>query len=181
MLTLRTDRLQLRPLQASDLPAFTAYRSDPEVARYQSWSAPYSLDQAGALLEKMNSAPPGTPGAWFQVAIERLAAPGIIGDCAFQILPDDARQAQIGFTLSSPFQKQGYAAEAVRALMGFLFTEYQLHRITATCDALNGASARLMERIGMRREAHRMQNIWFKGAWGDEYEYAILENEWRKT
>ena len=102
------------------------------------------------------------------------AKPGIIGDCAFQVLPEDARQAQIGFTLSRPYQKQGYASEAVRALVGFLFSEYRLHRITATCDALNLASARLLERIGMRREGQYVENVWFKGAWGDEL-YAILE------
>jgi aminoglycoside 6'-N-acetyltransferase len=180
MIHIRTRRLQLRPLQESDLAAFAAYRSDPEVARYQSWSAPYSLDQATALLEEMGRAQPGTPGAWFQLAIERPAEPGLIGDCAFQILTQEARQAQIGFTLARPYQRQGYAAEAVRALLDFLFSEYQLHRITAVCDALNLPSARLLERLGMRREGHYLENIWFKGAWGDEYSYAILRREWEQ-
>jgi RimJ/RimL family protein N-acetyltransferase len=180
MLTLRTGRLQLRPFQESDLPAFAAYRSDPEVARYQSWTAPYSMEQASAFLEYMKHVIPGTPGTWFQLAMERHAQPGIIGDCAFQVLPENASQAQIGFTLSRPFQQQGYAIEAVRALMDFLFSEYKLHRITATCDVLNLASAGLLERIGMRREAHYIENIWFKGAWGDEYLYAILDREWRE-
>jgi RimJ/RimL family protein N-acetyltransferase len=181
MIRLKTPRLLLRPFQDPDLTAFAAYRSDPEVARYQGWSAPFSMDQAREFLERMNKAVPGTPGTWFQLALERQAEPGIIGDCAFQVLREDARQAQIGFTLSQPFQKHGYAAEAVRALVDFLFSEYGLHRITATCDALNVASARLLERIGMRREAHYIGNIWFKGAWGDEYLYAVLEREWRSV
>jgi RimJ/RimL family protein N-acetyltransferase len=179
MIILNTARLQLRPLTEADLPAFAAYRSDPEVARYQSWSPPYTMDQAKAFLEYMDRATPGTPGTWFQLAMERHAEPGIIGDCAFQVLVEDSRQAQIGFTLSSRHQKQGYAAEAVGALVDFLFTEYELRRITATCDALNTASARLLERIGMRREGQYIENVWFKGAWGDEYLYAILEREWR--
>jgi len=70
MILLRTSRLQLRPLQESELAAFAAYRSDPEVARYQSWSAPYSLEQARVFLKDMNRAQPGTPGHWFQLAIE---------------------------------------------------------------------------------------------------------------
>lgn len=180
MILLRTSRLQLRPLQESELAAFAAYRSDPEVARYQSWSAPYSLEQARVFLKDMNRAQPGTPGHWFQLAIERQTQPGLIGDCAFQVLQDDERQAQIGYTLARPFQKQGYAAEAVRALLDFLFSEYGLHRITAVCDALNVPSARLLERIGMRREGQFLENVWFKGAWGDEYSYAILEREWRQ-
>jgi len=68
----------------------------------------------------------------------------------------------------------------VRALLDFLFSEYGLHRITAVCDALNVPSARLLERIGMRREGQFLENVWFKGAWGDEYSYAILEREWRQ-
>jgi aminoglycoside 6'-N-acetyltransferase len=179
MISLTTTRLQLRPFRESDLPPFSAYRSDPELARYQSWTAPYSMEDAQAFLEYMNGATPGTPGSWFQLAMERHAEPGIIGDCAFQVLADDARQAQIGFTLAAAFQGQGYASEAVRALVDFLFLEYKLHRVTAICDALNLTSARLLERIGMRREGHYIENVWFKGAWGDEYLYAILEREWR--
>jgi RimJ/RimL family protein N-acetyltransferase len=181
MIALKTDRLQLRPFQESDLPTFAAYRSDPEVARYQSWTPPYSLDQAVAFLEGMKCAQPGTPGTWYQLAVELHSHPGIIGDCAFQVLPHDARQAQIGYTFSRSFQKQGYATEAVRALLDFLFAEYRLHRVTATCDADNVASARLLERIGMRREGHFIENIWFKGAWGDEYSYAILDKEWQAS
>jgi aminoglycoside 6'-N-acetyltransferase len=180
MISIKTSRLRLRPLKESDLAAFAAYRSDPEVARYQGWSAPYSMEQAESFLEEMSRARPGTPGTWFQLAIERQAQPGIIGDCAFQVLANDERQAQIGFTLARPFQKQGYAAEAVAGLLDFLFAEYSLHRISAVCDALNTASARLLERVGMRREGQYIENVWFKGAWGDEYFYAVLEREWRQ-
>lgn len=179
MIRLKTARLQIRPLQESDLALFASYRSDPEVARYQSWEAPFSMEQAREFLERISRFAPGTPGKWCQLAIERHAEAGIIGDCSFRVSADDTRQAMIGFTLARPFQGQGYGAEAVQALVDFLFSEYQLHRISAICDALNTASARLMERIGMRREAHYVENVWFKGAWGDEFLYAILEREWR--
>lgn len=178
---LKTQRLLLRPFQATDLPAFCAYRSDPEVARYQSWTAPYSLDQARAFLNEMRHAIAATPGAWVQIAVERQQEPGIIGDCAFQVLADDPQQAQIGFTFAPAFQKQGYAAEAVTRLLDYLFNDLHLHRVCATCDAENRASARLLERVGMRREAHLIENIWFKGAWGSEYVYAVLRSEWRSS
>ncbi len=178
MILLHTPRLILRPLQEADLAAFAAYRSDPQVARYQSWVTPYSLEQARALLSEMNRAPAGTPGVWFQVAFERHNPPGLIGDCAFQVLAEDDRQAQIGFTLSQPFQKQGYAVEAVRGLLGYLFGGLRLHRVSAICDAENLTSARLLEKVGMRREGHFIENIWFKGAWGSEYAYALLDHEW---
>lgn len=178
-LPIKTPRLVLHPLQETDQAAFSAYRSDPEVARYQSWNAPFSLEQAEAFLETMKHAQPGAPGVWYQLAVERQSQPGLIGDCAFQVLADDARQAQIGVTFSRAYQKQGYASEAVSGLLDFLFGSLQLHRVTAVCDAENAASARLLERVGMRREGHFVENIWFKGAWGSEYAYAVLDSEWR--
>ena len=180
MMHLETARLILRPFKEADLAAFAAYRSDPEVARYQGWETPYTLEQAAAFLREMQSTRPGTPGAWYQLAIERKSTPGLIGDCAFHILAHDPRQAEIGFSLASAFQGQGYAAEAVHRLLDYLFTGLELHRVTATCDAENHASARLLERVGMRREGHFIENIWFKGAWGNEYAYAVLQAEWKR-
>jgi len=105
----------------------------------------------------------------------------LIGDCAFQVRADDERQAQIGFTLSPTSQKQGYATEAVTGLLNVLFGKMRLHRVTATCDVENEASVRLLERIGMRREARFLESVWFKGAWGSEYVYAVLDKEWSRA
>jgi aminoglycoside 6'-N-acetyltransferase len=178
MIPLKTERIHLRPFQESDLEVFAAYRSDPEVARYQSWDAPFSLDQAIAFFEGLKQAQPGRPGDWYQLAVERLTQPGLIGDCAFQVLEHDHQQAEIGFSFSRLYQKQGYATEAVNRLLDYLFGDLHLHRVTAICDAENLNSARLLERIGMRREGHFIENIWFKGAWGSEYSYAVLQREW---
>jgi RimJ/RimL family protein N-acetyltransferase len=179
-ISIKTERLCLRPLREADLEAFAAYRSDPEVARYQSWDAPYSLDQANVFLTEMESAPAGVPGHWYQLGVERPAEPGIIGDVAFQVLAEDPLQAHIGVTFSRQHQKQGYASEAVAGLLGYLFGELNLHRVSAICDAENGSSARLLERVGMRREGHFIENVWFKGAWGSEFLYAILYDEWNQ-
>lgn len=179
MVLLKSPRLRLRPFQEADLATFATYRSEPEVARYQSWNAPYSLEQAQAFYEELLRQQPGTPGAWYQLAVERLEQSGMIGDCYFYVLRNDPRQAEIGFTFAPQHQGQGYATEAVRCLLEYLFGELQLHRVTATCDAENLPSARLLERLGMRREGHFVENIWFKGAWGSEYLYALLQREWR--
>ena len=180
MIHLETPRLILRPFQETDLEAFSAYRSDPQVARYQSWEAPFTLEQAAAFIREMQSTQPGTPGAWYQLAIERKSTPGLIGDCAFHVFAQDPRQAEIGFSLARAFQGQGYASEAVHRLLDYLFSELDLHRVSAICDAENHASARLLERVGMRREGHFIENIWFKGAWGSEYSYALLQAEWNR-
>ncbi|MCB8985960.1 MAG: GNAT family N-acetyltransferase [Ardenticatenaceae bacterium] len=177
-IVLATARLSLRPFQAADIPAFAAYRSDPEVARYQSWEAPYTLAQAEQFVTEMSAMQSIPLDTWYQLAIERRGHSPIIGDCAFRILPDDGQQAEIGFSLARAYQGQGYASEAVRGLLDYLFGDLRLHRVRAICDAENEASSRLLERIGLRREAHYVENIWFKGRWGSEYAYAVLAGEW---
>lgn len=177
---LETARLSLCRFQDSDLEAFAAYRSDPQVARYQGWDAPYSRERAAIFIAEMKAVQPGTPGDWMQLAIRVKGSSGLIGDCAFHVFKNDPRQAEIAYTLARAFQGQGYASEAVTRLLDYLFGDLHLHRVTATCDVENTASFRLLERIGMRREATFFQNVWFKGSWGSEYQYAILQSEWNE-
>lgn len=175
---LETKRLRLRSFQESDLEPFVAYRSDPEVARFQSWDAPYPAKRAAAFIQELQQSQPGQPGEWYQVVLELKALAKMIGDCAFCLLAEEPRQAEIGFTLARPYQGHGFAHEAVTRLCDYLFEELNLHRIRANCDADNRASATLMERLGMRREGHFINSVWFKGTWRSEYWYAILWEEW---
>ena len=177
-LLLETERLRLRAFQDRDIPGFAAYRSDPEVAKYQSWEPPFSIEQATEFVHEMKTARLAAAGEWYQIAVEFKGNAALIGDCAFHIFADDPQQAEIGFTLASAHQGQGYGSEAVMAVLDFLFGELSLHRVRATCDVENLASSRLLERVGMRREAHLVENIWFKGAWGSEYAYALLRRDW---
>jgi RimJ/RimL family protein N-acetyltransferase len=178
MLILQSERLLLRPFQDADIAPFAAYRSDPEIARYQSWEPPVTLEQAARFVNEMKHARPGVQGEWYQWAVERKAAAGLIGDCAFQILPHDPRQAEIGFSFARAHQGQGFAAEAVSRLLDYLFDDLALHRVIAITDAENVAAARLLERLGLRREGMLVENVWFKGAWGSELLYALLRREW---
>lgn len=176
---LETERLLLRTFRHEDLDGFLAYRNDPEVARYQSWEIPYSREQAVAFLAEMRQIEPGAPGQWYQLAIELKATGALIGDCAFGRLKEDARQAEIGYSLARTYQGEGYASEAIHRLLDYLFGELELHRVRAICDVNNLASIRLLERVGMRREAHFIENFWLKGHWSSEYWYGILRREWR--
>ena len=180
VLALETKRLRLRSFRLEDVSIFSAYRSDPEVARYQGWNAPFNLEKATQFVEEMIQAKPGTPGQWYQIAIEVKENDQMIGDCVFHILEEDPLQAKIGFTLARAHQGKGYATEAVLCLFEYLFGTLNLHRVSAICDVKNTASARVLERAGMRREAHFIENIWFKGKWGSEYGYGILAQEWAK-
>jgi RimJ/RimL family protein N-acetyltransferase len=177
---LETERLILRSFTPADAEVFAAYRSDPAVARYQSWEAPYSLAQAKAFIEKLAPVQPGTPGEWYQLALQLKASGQHIGDCAFLVLAEVPQQAEIGFTLARAHQGQGYMTEAARRLLDYLFETFGLHRVSAICDVENTASARVLERLGMRREGHFVESVWFKGRWGSEYGYALLRREWEQ-
>jgi RimJ/RimL family protein N-acetyltransferase len=177
---LETPRLVLRTFEERDIVPFMRYRSDPEVARYQGWEAPYSYGQASQFVADMVAREPGVPGQWIQIALELKSSGEMIGDCAFYVLAEDSRQAEIGFTLARSHQGQGYGTEAITCLLDYLFGELNLHRVRANCDPENIASGRLLARVGMRHEGRFVDSLWFKGRWAGEDWYAMLRREWEQ-
>jgi RimJ/RimL family protein N-acetyltransferase len=175
---LTSERLVLRRFRRADLAAFVAYRSDPEIARYQSWEAPYRPGQARRFLAELEATHPDTPGEWFQFAVALRANDRLIGDCAAHVRADDPRQAEIGFTLAAEHQGQGYATEAVRRLLDYLLVERDKHRVSATCDDRNLRSIAVLERAGMRREGRLLESTWAKGEWTSDLLYAVLRRDW---
>jgi RimJ/RimL family protein N-acetyltransferase len=174
---LETARLILRHFTDADLVPFMAYRNDPDVARYQGWEG-ISEAEAHAFIAEQKLVQPGVPGQWFQIAIALKETGMLAGDCALKIDEHDERQAEIGYTLARAYQGKGMAAEAVSRVLDYAFRTLELHRVIAITDCENAASIALLERLGLRREGHFIQNVWFKGKWADEYLYAILQHEW---
>ncbi|HEX8633951.1 MAG TPA: GNAT family protein [Pyrinomonadaceae bacterium] len=177
--SLESERLILRRLNGADLAPLMAYLNDPLVARYQSWES-YTEEGVRELIERQRNVSPGQPGRWFNFALEVKETGALAGHVALCVRADEPRQAEIGFALARSFQHQGLAAEAARRVLDYAFTEFRLHRIVAVTDAENANSVALLERLGMRREGHFIQNVWFKGKWGDEYHYALLGEEWMR-
>jgi RimJ/RimL family protein N-acetyltransferase len=175
---LLSSRLILRRFRESDLSLFCGYRSDARVARYQDWES-WSEQEGRLFIDQQLKLHPDVPGTWFQMAIELVGAGALIGDLGLHTLSDRPGQAEIGFTLACEHQGKGYATEAVNRLLDYVFGVLGKHRAIAVTDTRNAPAARLLERVGMRREGHFVENIWFKGGWGDEYQYAMLEREWR--
>jgi RimJ/RimL family protein N-acetyltransferase len=173
-------RVVLRRFRPQDVAEFVAYRSRAEVARYQSWDVPYPQEEGERFVGQMTRQHPDTPGEWFQFAVGLRATGQLIGDCAAMTRADDPGQCEIGFTIAPQYQGRGYAAEAARLLVGYLFARGK-HRITACCDARNAASVAVLERLGMRREGHLRQSTWAKGEWTDDLLYALLQDEWQTS
>lgn len=172
-----TRRLTLRPLQDDDALAVYGYRADPRVARFQGFT-PASLREVEAFIARARGTPFDTPGTWYQLGVCLRESAALVGDVGMRFLAEDARQAEIGFTIAPPFQGQGYGTEAVRGVLGLLFTTLGKHRVFASVDPRNTASVALLEKVGMQREAHFRQSLWFKGEWVDDVVYGILAQEW---
>ncbi len=167
----QTDRLLIRQFEPGDWPAFHAYASDPGVMAYIP-GGPLSQDQAIQFVQKHA----GEQAEAFAVLIKNTDT--LIGHLTFH--PWFAPQTyELGWVINPPFQAQGYATEAARALLQYCFETLMAHRVIATCQPENHASYRVMEKLGMRREGH-FQKCIYRGEqiWWDELFYAILETEW---
>ena len=176
---LETERLLLRRFADRDLAPFLAYMNDPEVARYQTWES-YSERQARDAIERQKNLDFGAPGRWFTFAIQLKETGKLVGHVALKA-EEDGRQAEIGFTLAREYHRRGLAFEAAARVLEYVFNDLAFHRVTAITDCENHSSVALLGRLGMRREGHFIQNIWFKGRWGDEYLYAVLREEWLRA
>ncbi|MCF3960515.1 GNAT family N-acetyltransferase [Streptomyces fuscigenes] len=176
---LTTPRLILRRFRTDDAAALAAYRSDPDVARYQGWSAPVPPDAARGLARAFAAGSPERPG-WFQYAVTLGAGSELVGDIGV-CLHDDLMQAHLGYTFAPRHQGLGYATEAVGAVLADLFGPRGLHRVSAECDARNERSAALLRRLGFTQEGHRREAAWMKGEWTDELLFGLLAADWRKN
>jgi RimJ/RimL family protein N-acetyltransferase len=179
MVEIVTDRLSLRAFQVDDLEAFVAYRSDPDVARFQSWDCPYSVTAAESFLSSQRELVFGQPGEWLQLAIVDRETGTVCGDCAVRVVTDQPATAEIGVTLSVANQGRGLATEALTALVTELFEQRGIHRVFAEADDRNLPVRHLLERLGLRREARLVEADWFKGEWSTLCVYAMLDSEWR--
>ncbi len=175
---LLTERLLIRRFAATDVAALLAIRTDPAVARFQSWEES-TAESMARFVAAMRAAEPGVAGQWFQFAVTLRATGELIGDCGLHPLAEEPRLAEIGYTFGRQYQGQGLASEAVAAVVNYAFTVLQLHRIAAITDVRNHGSIQLLERLGFRREGQTRQAFWNKGEWVDEYLYALLQGEWR--
>ncbi|MBB6347527.1 RimJ/RimL family protein N-acetyltransferase [Nonomuraea muscovyensis] len=176
---LHTDRLLLRPFTPDDLPAVHAYESRPDVARYLYWE-PRDIDAVRTFLDKkVTRTALHDEGDALDLAITLRDTGQVIGNGLLIWTSKEHRQGEIGYVLHPDHHGHGYAAEAGRTLLRLGFDELGLHRVVGRLDARNTASARVLEKLGMRREAHLVQNERVKGEWTDEIIYAILETEWK--
>lgn len=178
VLPIDTERLHLRIMRSSDAPALAAYRSIDEVARFQDWAMPFTLDDALALLAGQERLDDVTLGQWVQIAIEVATPDGplVVGDVAVG-QPSSDHVAYLGYTLSPEHQGLGYASEAAAAVVDALFGRSEVGRIIATLDPLNHASMRVIEPLGFRFEGIARESELVRGEWVDDMRFGLLRSD----
>lgn len=172
-----TDRVRINDLTPSDAQALFLYRSDAEVARHQSWQ-PDSVDEARDFIVRNAAKPFDQAGSWYQLAVRSGPANEVCGDLGLHFLGDGC-QVEIGFTIAPSHQRQGLGTLAVIAMLDYLFTCLNKHRVTASVDPGNAPSLALLRRVGMRQEAHFRQSLFWKGEWVDDVVFGMLRSEWK--
>jgi RimJ/RimL family protein N-acetyltransferase len=176
---LETERLRLRPFEAGDLDALYTIYSDADVVRWLYRDA-HTLDEVRALLDrKIAGAVLRIEGDWLSAAVVLRAGGDVVGDVSLLWASEGHRQGELGFAFHPAHHGKGYATEASRPLLEFAFETLGLHRVVGRLEPRNAGSARVLEKLGMRREAHLVENEWVKGEWQSELVYALLEREWR--
>jgi RimJ/RimL family protein N-acetyltransferase len=176
---IETERLLLRPFRAQDVADLYAIRSRPDVVRYLYGDARTQAEVDEMLAERLTLTRLRSDGDAVSFAVERKADGRVIGEVTLWLRSAAHRQGEIGFVFHPDAQGRGYAREAADEVLSIAFGAAGMHRVFGRTDARNEASAGLMRRLGMRQEAHLRQNEIFKGEWGDELTFAILEDEWR--
>jgi RimJ/RimL family protein N-acetyltransferase len=175
---LESDRLLLRPFHAGDLAPLLAMQARPEVVRWL-YHEPRDEAQARELLDRKIASTgfqDGHDSIDFAVVLKDTGE--VVGDVNLHLVSAEHRQGEIGFVFHPDHQGRGYATEAARLLLDLAFREYRLHRVVGRLESRNTASARVLERLGMRREADLVENEWVKGEWQSETVYAVLDHEW---
>jgi RimJ/RimL family protein N-acetyltransferase len=176
-----TERLLLRPYQPGDVDAVHAYQSLPDRVRY----VPYPARTREDVVERVASAASATAinaeGDAILLVVTLRETGAVIGDVVLFYRSALHRTGEIGYILHPEHGGRGYATEAARALLGLGFDGLGLHRVIARVDARNAASIAVLRRLGMRQEAHLVQNEWFKDEWTDEIDFAMLAEEWESA
>jgi len=172
-----TPRLTLDALRPDDAEALFAYRGDPAVARYQGWR-PTNVDEATAFIARQTAVDFGSADSWCQLAIRLRDDGQLIGDLGVHFPATTDEAVEFGISLLPARQGNGYAREAVSAMLDELFGRMSYRRVTASVDPRNRPSITLVESLGFRREAHHVESLLMHGEWVDDRMFALLKREW---
>jgi len=177
-LPIRTERLLLRAFEESDFGGLYSYRSRPDVTRYLYWGPEKEAEVRIALDKKISATTIQEEGDFIALAAVELRTNRLVGDLTLWWRSREHSLGEIGFMVHPDHQGRGFATEGAREMLRLGFEGLGLHRVIGSTEARNEASARVLQKLGMRREAHLVENEFVKGGWQSEIIFAMLDREW---
>ncbi|MCA8950786.1 MAG: GNAT family N-acetyltransferase [Planctomycetes bacterium] len=175
-LRLETERLVLRRLTVDDLPTAIAHEQDRRIMRWI--RDPQPVDEIRTRCEQTLATWHGDDGRWLLLAVQRRGDPAMLGIVCCRVTAAEHETFEIGYRLHADVHRRGYGLEACRVLVDWLFGPIGARKLVAYCVAENEPSWRLMEKLGMQREAVLREYSLLDGAWRDEFVYGLLRREW---
>lgn len=176
-----TNRLLLRPFERSDVPLVARYHVLPSVQRYLARPTRYQEDVAGAVEVMRNQIGLQRPGDTLTLAMQRKGDRSVLGHVSLKWSDATAGQGELLFCIDPSHAGNGFLTEALTAMLNLAFDHFRIHRVFVRCDGRNHHSAKLMQKLGMRLEAHYREHALFQGEWDEELHFAILDREWQAS
>lgn len=179
MRILETERLKLRLIQSSDLSAIHQLHSLPETDEFNTLGIPENIEETRTIIETWIEENQRKDIKNYTFAIEQIADDQFIGLIGLKLWNSKQRRGEVWYKLHSDHWGNGFATETLNGLLDFGFNKLKLHRIQAGCAVDNGASIKVLEKVGMIKEGRGRQILPLKSGWSDNFEYAILETDKR--
>jgi ribosomal-protein-alanine N-acetyltransferase len=173
---LHSQRLSLREFRQNDFEAVREFESNPETHRYE--RAVPEVSATRAYIDRAVAWSRENPRSHYRLAVTLVPEDLVRGRVSLTLNNAEIREWEMGWAVHFRYWGNGYATEAARAVLGFAFGELRAHRVVAFCNALNTASTRVMDKIGMQPEGRLRETRWWNGGWADEFVYAILDRDW---
>lgn len=180
-LPLQTASLELRPFERRDFDAVARYHTLPAVQRYVERSTRYGEDVMAAVMLMRNQVSLQRPGDTLTLAMTRRGDRRLVGQVSLTWADATAGQGEIRFVIDPAWSGNGYLKQALTAVLGLAFEQFHLHRVAIRCDGRCHHSAKLLQQLGMRLEAHYREHALFQGEWDEELLFAMLDREWRPS
>lgn len=176
---LTTERLILRKIRLTDAPDMFEYSKDPDVTKYLLWDPHPNVEHTRNYIDYLQDR--YRDGKYYDWAVVVRATGKMIGTCGFSALCLDHRSAEVGYVLNPAFRGQGYAGEALCAVLEFAFRRMQLNRVEARCVVENEPSERVMQKVGMQFEGIARSALFVKGSFRDIKIYSMLRDEYLQS
>lgn len=178
-LPIETERLVLRRFERADVDAVAAYHTLPSAQRYAVRTSRYASDVAEVVAQMRDQVSLQRPGDTLALAVVRRGDRQLIGQVLLHWSDATSGQGEVRFLIHPAFAGQGYMTEALTAIFDLAFEQFRIHRLMVRCDGRSHHSIKLMQKLGMRLEAHYREHALFQGEWDEELHFAILDREWR--